>query len=77
MDKKHISKLSKRMYDALTTRLPHVELNGHAEKRYDGNLNLSFAGVRRGEHRRLAVVCLERSFFPFLILFFLMKQPDD
>jgi cysteine desulfurase len=44
-DKKHIMRLYKRLHDVLKERLPMVALNGHAEQRYFGNANLSFACV--------------------------------
>jgi cysteine desulfurase len=37
--------LRQRLYDGLTSRLDDVYLNGHAEQRVPGNLNLSFAYV--------------------------------
>jgi cysteine desulfurase len=37
--------LRQRLYDGLTSRLDEVYLNGHAEQRVPGNLNLSFAYV--------------------------------
>lgn len=37
--------LRQRFYDSVTSRLPDVFLNGHAEQRLPGNLNLSFAYV--------------------------------
>jgi len=44
-DNEKIRFLSKKLYDGVTKRLPEVFLNGHAERRYPGNLNLSFAYV--------------------------------
>lgn len=44
-DKRHIEKLSDRLFKTLTERLPGVTLNGSAIQRYFGNLNLSFAYV--------------------------------
>lgn len=44
-DKRHIERLSKKMYDKLMARLPQVFLNGSLTERYLGNLNLSFSGV--------------------------------
>lgn len=40
-----LSMLRDRLYDGLTQRLPEVYLNGDAEQRIPGNLNLSFAFV--------------------------------
>lgn len=44
-DRKHVHRLYRQLYDGITSRLPVVVLNGHAEQRYCGNVNLSFAGV--------------------------------
>ena len=44
-DNERIGRLSRKFYGSVTKRLPEVFLNGHAEKRYQGNLNLSFAYV--------------------------------
>jgi len=44
-DQRHVARLYQRMYDAITTALPKIDLNGHATHRYKGNLNLSFACV--------------------------------
>jgi len=44
-DNEKIRFLSRKLYDGVTKRLPEVFLNGHAERRYPGNLNLSFAYV--------------------------------
>ncbi|KAJ1458227.1 pyridoxal phosphate-dependent transferase [Pelagophyceae sp. CCMP2097] len=44
-DTAHISRLSKRLMDAVQKDIPDVALNGCAESRYDGNVNLSFAYV--------------------------------
>jgi cysteine desulfurase len=40
-----LRRLRQRLYDGLTSRLDDVYLNGHAEQRVPGNLNLSFAYV--------------------------------
>jgi len=53
-DEKHIRKLWKRLYDGITSRLKHVVLNGDPEKRYHGNLNISFAYVE-GESLLMAL----------------------
>ncbi len=45
-DRARIQTLSKRLLDGLRERLSGVRLNGHATRRWPGNLNLSFAGVR-------------------------------
>ena len=37
--------LAQRLLDGLHARVPKLTLNGHATKRYVGNLNLSFGGV--------------------------------
>lgn len=44
-ERERISKLSKRFYDSLQAQLPSIFLNGHAEHRIPGNLNISFAYV--------------------------------
>lgn len=44
-DGARIAALSKRFYDKITSTLPDVVLNGDAEHRYPGNLNLSFSYV--------------------------------
>lgn len=45
IDREWVDYLSKRMYDAVMTRIPHVTLNGDDKLRYPGNLNFSFAYV--------------------------------
>lgn len=45
IDKEWVEYLSKRMRDAVMSRIPEVTLNGDPEKRYPGNLNFSFAYV--------------------------------
>jgi len=44
-DLKHISRLFKKLHSGITSAIPEVFLNGDLEKRYHGNLNLSFAYV--------------------------------
>jgi cysteine desulfurase len=44
-DNERIRRLSDRFYDSITRALPDVFLNGDRERRYPGNLNLSFAYV--------------------------------
>ena len=46
--------LARRLYDGITTQIPDVILNGDAEKRVPGNLNLSFAYVE-GESMMMAI----------------------
>jgi cysteine desulfurase len=53
-DHEHISRLSTRMYEGITSQVPEVILNGHATQRYPGNLNLSFAFVE-GESLLMAL----------------------
>jgi cysteine desulfurase len=53
-DTAHVTALSQRLYDGITSRIPEVTLNGHREKRYPGNLNLSFAHVE-GESMLMAL----------------------
>lgn len=44
-DAAHVRRLASRLYEGVTSALPGVVLNGDAEKRYWGNVNLSFAYV--------------------------------
>jgi len=44
-DQKHIDRLYKRMRSKIDQELPSVTLNGSESQRYNGNANLSFAGV--------------------------------
>lgn len=44
-DYEHSQQLSKRLYDGITKQLSDVVVNGNLERRYPGNLNLSFAYV--------------------------------
>lgn len=44
-DTAHVNALAKRLYDGITSRLPGVVLNGEADHRWWGNVNLSFAYV--------------------------------
>lgn len=53
-DTARISMLSKRLYKGVMDRVPDVTLNGSLEKRYPGNLNLSFAHVE-GESLLMAL----------------------
>jgi cysteine desulfurase len=53
-DNEYIGGLRDRLWKKLTTELDHVVLNGHAEKRLPGNLNLSFAFVE-GEGLMMAI----------------------
>jgi len=53
-DAEHITKLSQRLYDGITSKIEAVVLNGDKEKRYPGNLNLSFAYVE-GESLLMAL----------------------
>jgi cysteine desulfurase len=52
-DYNHIKKLSDKLRNAVE-KLTHVYLNGHAEKRWIGNLNFSFAGIE-GESMIMAI----------------------
>jgi cysteine desulfurase len=49
----HIKKLSDKFYDAIM-KIPSIYLNGDREKRFAGNLNLSFAGIE-GESMIMAI----------------------
>lgn len=53
-DQKHVNYLFNRFLDGINKKIPKVYLNGDADKRYKGNLNLSFAGVE-GESIILAI----------------------
>lgn len=53
-DHKWVSHLCKRFQEKITKSLTHIELNGHPEHRYYGNLNYSFAGVE-GESLLMAM----------------------
>ena len=53
-DHAYVSKLSKMMYENISSRLPMVYLNGSLENRYPGNLNLSFEAVE-GESLLMAL----------------------
>jgi len=44
-DTEHVARLSKKLYDGLTSQLDECVLNGDADSRYPGNLNISFAFV--------------------------------
>jgi len=53
-DYKHVSALSDRLYEKLSTELKDITLNGSKEFRYKGNLNVSFAYVE-GESLLMAL----------------------
>jgi len=53
-DKAHVERLSRRLHDGVSATVSHVILNGDAEARYPGNLNLSFAYVE-GESLLMAL----------------------
>jgi cysteine desulfurase len=53
-DYAHAKRLADKMYADIQARIPHVYLNGDAESRYPGNLNLSFAYVE-GESLLMAL----------------------
>lgn len=53
-DTAHVTRLSNKLYDELTAKIPHVLLNGDKESRYPGNLNISFAYVE-GESLLMAL----------------------
>jgi len=44
-DMAHVDRLYRRMHSKIAERLPSITLNGSASQRYNGNVNLSFAGV--------------------------------
>lgn len=53
-DRQHVIRLNKKFYDTLFKNLTHLKLNGDQIHRYDGNLNISFAGVE-GESLTMAI----------------------
>ncbi|CEG47472.1 cysteine desulfurase [Plasmopara halstedii] len=53
-DHRWVSYLSEKLYQGITDQIEHVVLNGDREKRYPGNLNLSFAYVE-GESLLMAL----------------------
>ena len=53
-DERWITYLSDKLYQGITERMDHVTLNGDKERRYPGNLNLSFAFVE-GESMLMAL----------------------
>ncbi len=53
-EKQRIERLSKKFTDAILDGVPDVFLNGHREKRWKGNINLSFAYIE-GESMIMAI----------------------
>ncbi len=53
-DQKHISKLSKKLYDGLKKNIKDIYLNGDGKQRIAGNLNISFAYIE-GESLIMAI----------------------
>ena len=53
-DLDYILKLNHKFHSALNANLSHLIVNGSEESRYDGNLNISFAGVE-GESLIMAI----------------------
>ena len=53
-DQQWIKYLNNKFHSGISANLTHLVLNGDAEKRYDGNLNISFAGVE-GESLIMAI----------------------
>ena len=53
-DRAHVISLNKKLYDGLFSHLTHLSQNGDKQSRYDGNLNISFAGVE-GESLTMAI----------------------
>lgn len=49
-----IRKLNKKFYTEINENLSHLVLNGDEKERYEGNLNISFAGVE-GESLIMAI----------------------
>ena len=44
-DRAHVEMLSKRLIDGIRAKCEHIQLNGDADARYPGNVNMSFAYV--------------------------------
>ncbi|WP_042086249.1 cysteine desulfurase family protein [Iodidimonas nitroreducens] len=44
-DRRHVRRLSQRFFEGLRQAHPGILINGDLEKRYEGNLNLSFPGI--------------------------------
>lgn len=83
-DKKHISKLYQMLLQGITSKLEYVQINGDPDKRYFGNLNLSFAYVE-GESLLMALkdvalssgsACTSASLEPSYVLRALGVQED-
>ena len=53
-DSKHIKKLAARLLSSLQEKIPHIQVNGDLLKRFEGNLNVSFAFVE-GESLLMAI----------------------
>lgn len=53
-DTEHVRKLSRRLYEGISSRIPYSQLNGDLEQRYPGNINFSFAYVE-GESLLMAL----------------------
>ena len=53
-DYDHVLKLNHKFHKGLSAHLSHLIVNGSEESRYDGNLNISFAGVE-GESLIMAI----------------------
>ena len=44
-DLAHVKRLSQRLVQGIMSRVKHVVLNGHAERRYPGCVNMSFSYI--------------------------------
>ena len=44
-DSKHVRRLFDKLYNGIKQKVPEVFVNGDIDKRYPGNLNISFAFV--------------------------------
>eukprot|EP00767_Chilomastix_cuspidata_P007793 gnl/Chilomastix_cuspidata/863.p1 GENE.gnl/Chilomastix_cuspidata/863~~gnl/Chilomastix_cuspidata/863.p1 ORF type:complete len:445 (+),score=106.69 gnl/Chilomastix_cuspidata/863:29-1363(+) len=84
-DGAHVKRLYTRLHDALFSRLPALTLNGSAESRYAGNLNISFACVEgeslmMGLRGKVAVssgsACTSASLEPSYVLHALGVPPE-
>ena len=53
-DREHVERLADKFTDAILDGIPDVFLNGHREKRWKGNINLSFAYIE-GESMIMAI----------------------
>ncbi|KAL6053501.1 cysteine desulfurase [Balamuthia mandrillaris] len=83
-DARHVERLFWRLYNGLKERIPHIAVNGDLDRRYHGNLNVSFAYVE-GESLLMALkdialssgsACTSASLEPSYVLRALGVQED-